>query len=130
MEFLHSRLKTDHTSDLSPWKRMLNASERKLFRLEQNRRSLERIRMMTSRSSPKLKRNFDSKTAQDRVIREENIRLISKIMEISHRKLKTKGNEVVLPTKKRDNPEREREITLENQVRNAICRGLEGQSFG
>lgn len=66
--------------------------------------------MMTSRSSPKLRRSFDSKVAQDKVVREENIRLISKIMEISHRKLKTKGTEVVLPSKKRENPEREREI--------------------
>lgn len=62
--------------------------------------------MMTSRSTPKLKRILDSKSAQDKVIREENIRLISKIMEISHRKLKIKGSEVFFPSKKRENPER------------------------
>lgn len=83
---------------------------------------------MTSRSTPKLKRIFDSNKAQDKVIREENIRLISKIMEISHRKLKTKDSEVLMPSKKRENPEREREIVQENQVRHPLCSGLVEQS--
>lgn len=50
-------------------------------------------------------------------------------MEITHRKLK-KGNEVVVPAKKRDNPEREREIAQENQVENVVCSDLEGQLSG